>query len=256
MNSRLGPGETSLPQEHGAAQAWRCSPRPSRSLTDSQVALLANITQLLYMEGRHLVTVSFLYWVCLMAVVRQSGWALASLLHSSSIKQREKRGTHCSVSQGAEDKHIKLCHAVRCCVCAGTCKITSLESQPLLWSKQQDKSDYISPFASFRNGLLQAGEGGRKHHSSIFSAERNRAPAMNYKCRLGCICLPAIAVRTAATVHPRAQACKCKFLQGLKDVIKIRNHISHLTICGTMMSFLSFQKSITHKYHKRLFIFS
>lgn len=54
--------------------------------------------------------------------------------------------------------------------------------------------------------------------------------------------------------HPRAQACECKSLQVLKDVIQIRNHISHLTICGTMTSFLCFQNSSTRKYHKRLCI--
>lgn len=108
--------------------------------------------------------------------------------------------------------------------------------------------------ASETDSFLQAGEEGRNHRCSVFSTEGNRAPAMNCKCRLGCICSPAIAVRTAAMAHPRAQACECTSLQGLKDVIQIRNHIPHLTICGTMTPFLCFQNSITRKYHKRLCI--
>jgi len=77
-------------------------------------------------------------------------------------KPEGEEGTHFSVSQGAEDKHVKLCHAVRRCVCAETCKITSLESQPLLLSNQQDRSDCISPLASFRNRLFPPGWGGRE----------------------------------------------------------------------------------------------
>lgn len=110
--------------------------------------------------------------------------------------------------------------------------------------------------ASETDSFLQAGEEGRKHRCSVLSTEGKRAPVMNCKCRLGCICSPAIAVRAAAMVHPRAQACKCKSLQGLKDVIQITNHISHLTICGTMTSFLCFQNSITCKYHKTVHLIS
>lgn len=110
----------------------------------------------------------------------------ASLLHSLSIKQRERKGTHSSVSQGAEDKHIKLCHAVRCCVCAGTRKITSLESQPLLLSNQQDRSDYVSPFASFRNRFFPPGWEGKEEPPLLcFLHWRQQSPSDELQVQTG-----------------------------------------------------------------------
>ena len=179
----------SLPPERGAAQAGRGSPRPSRGLPGACSGPVGqcHATELLCMEEKYLVTGCFLYCGFLWWLwVRQSGWALASLLHSSSIKQREKRGTHSSASQGAEDKHIKLCHAVRCCVCAGTCKIASLESQPLLLSNQQDRSDYVSPFASFRNRLFPPGWGGREEAPLLCSLHwRQKSPSDELQVQTG-----------------------------------------------------------------------
>lgn len=109
----------------GISQAGRCSPRASRGLPGACSGPVGRCqaTELFCVEEKYLVTGSFLYCGFLWWLwARQSGWALTSLLHSSSIKQREKRGTRFSASQGAEDKHIKLCRAVRCCVCAGTCE--------------------------------------------------------------------------------------------------------------------------------------